>query len=331
MEFGQRSPARLAITVYSRLHLTLLAMHFGEYRINGGIGFAIAEPTGELAISEAPSFKINDQRSDPLSCDEKKKLISILQTEQVRHGFKKALSIFINGSMRTHSGFGSGTAISLACLEALHYLNNSTASPSELISASGRGGTSGIGIQTYFSGGYVFDLGRSTLDNLHVPSHRANSSHLPLVVDCQSMPEWDVGVCIPAIMHKSQDEEQDFFERTCPLPSVSAYEAIYHSLFGVYAAIREKNLTTFGQALRSIQNCSWKMAERSEYGDALIRIETALYEFGAEAVGMSSLGPSLFFVGQNVGEVVRKMQAAHPECECFLTRPINTGRSFRND
>lgn len=332
MEYGQGSPARLTVAVYSRLHLTLLAMHTGEYRINGGIGFAITDPACELVFSDAPIFSIDDQRVDPLSPSELKRLSAILQAEQKRHGFATALAVAIGGRMRTHSGFGSGTAISLACLEALHQLNGSSPSPAALISASGRGGTSGVGLHTYFSGGCVFDLGRPVGIEPHAPSHQAMASLSPLVLDHLPMPEWDIGICIPlGIPHKSEAEERAFFERTCPLPAEAVYATVHHALFGLYAAIREADRATFCRALRAVQECAWKKAERLEYGPALAEIEQALYGCGADVVGMSSLGPTLFFLADSVPDVVSRMQNARPDCECFSTRPANRGRELHDD
>ncbi|MBL6986564.1 MAG: beta-ribofuranosylaminobenzene 5'-phosphate synthase [Methylobacter sp.] len=322
---GQRI-RRLKISAQSRLHLTLLAMHNGKYRINGGLGFAIADPSCELTFSSASDFSIDDQRAIPLVGNELERLIRLLQTEQQRHDFPITAEIAINGNMRPHSGFGSGSAISLACLEALHWLNGSIPTPEELIAASGRGRTSGVGIHSYFSGGCVFDLGRAADNNAHAPSHQATASR-PLLLDQLPMPDWEIGICIPlSIAHKSQADERAFFERTCPLPAEAVYETLYHSLFGLYAAIRDVDRATFCHALRAVQACAWKKAERLEYGAALIEIEQALYANGAEAVGMSSLGPSLFFLADNVTEIVNQMRLAHPHCEWLLTRPANHGR-----
>lgn len=307
-------------------------MHSGEYRINGGIGFAIDAPACELAFSATSDFVIDDQRPDPLATSELDRLTSVLQAEQVRQNFPTALAVSIGGKMRSHSGFGSGTAISLACLEALHWLNGSSPSPAALISASGRGGTSGVGIHTYFSGGCVFDLGRSVDQELHAPSNRMTDFQPPLVLDHLPMPEWDIGICIHlGIPHKTQAEEQDFFEQVCPLPAEAVYETLYHALFGLYAAVREADRAAFCRALRAVQECAWKKAERLEYGSALVEIEQALYACGADAVGMSSLGPSLFFLADDVADVVSKMQLARPDCEWLRTRPANGGRSLRDD
>lgn len=229
--------------------------------------------------------------------------------------------------MRAHSGFGTGTAISLACLEALHLLNDLKPTPAELINASGRGGTSGVGIHSYFSGGFVFDLGRKASNKSHAPSHTIKNSEPPLLLEQRSMPDWEIGICIPSnIPHKSQAEERDFFKRTCPLTAEAVYATTYHAIFGLYAAIREADKAAFCKALREIQACDWKKAERLEYGQALMDIEQALYANSAEAVGMSSLGPSLFFLADNVAEIINLMRIARPDCEWLLTHPVNHGR-----
>ena len=306
-------------------------MHNGKYRINGGLGFAIADPSCELTFSAATDFAIDDQRVISLDGNESERLITLLQAEQKRHAFSVAAEITITGNMRAHSGFGSGSAISLACLEALHRLNGSIPTPEELVVASGRGGASGVGIHSYFSGGCVFDLGRAADNNSHAPSHQVTASR-PLLLDQLPMPDWEIGICIPlSIPHKSQAEEQAFFERTCPLPAEAVYETLYHSLFGLYAAIRDADRTTFCHALRAVQACAWKKAERLEYGEALIEIEQVLYANGAEAVGMSSLGPSLFFLADNVAEIIDQMRLTRHDCEWLLTRPANCGRELIDD
>ena len=307
-------------------------MHKGEYRINGGLGFAINEPCCELTFSRATDFSITDNRVCPLTDIEREKLITLLKTIRTMNCFANAVEVVIDGNMIPHAGFGSGTAITLACIEALHTLNGSSPSKDDLIRESRRGGTSGVGIHTYFTGGCVFDLGRSIDDKIHSPSNHVVSPTLPLLLDQLPMPDWDFGVCIPlAIPRKTQAEERAFFERTCPLESDAVYETLYHTLFGLYPAIREGDRSTFCHALRTIQSCAWKQAERQEYGVALSELEHSLYAQGAEAVGMSSLGPSLFFLAENVPDLVAKMHNKRADCEWLLTKPANHGRKLSHD
>ncbi len=320
------------LIVASRLHLTLLALHNGEYRINGGLGLAVRNPSCELLFSKSTDFSIRDERNNPLTSNESNRLESLLFAELKLRNFDYALDVVLIGNMRPHAGFGSGTAITLACLEALHLMNGSQATPAELIAASKRGGTSGVGIHSYFSGGYVFDLGRKIDGSPFMPSNQTGSKQLPLLLDQGPMPDWKFGICLPAgIPHKTQAEEREFFARTCPLPAVAVYETVYHTLFGLYAALREADHSGFCNALKTIQTCAWKQAERQEYGRELLDIEQAIYSAGAEAVGMSSLGPSLFFLADEVPGIIEKMRIARPDCDWLITRPDNHGRQIVYD
>ena len=322
----------LKLIVTSRLHLTLLALHSGRYRINGGLGFAVSAPSCELLFSKSTDFSIRDNRDDSLTTEESDRLQTLLQEEQKQRNFEHAIDAVLTGNMRPHAGFGSGTAITLACLEALHLVNGSQATPTELIAASKRGGTSGVGIHSYFSGGYVFDLGRKIDGNPFMPSNQTGAKRSPLLLDQGPMPNWEFGICLPAgIPHKTQDEEREFFARTCPLPADAVYETIYHTLFGLYAALREADRAGFCNALKTIQTCAWKQAERQEYGRELLDIEQTIYNAGAEAVGMSSLGPSLFFLADDVPGTIEKMRIARPDCDWRITRPDNHGRQIVYD
>jgi beta-ribofuranosylaminobenzene 5'-phosphate synthase len=320
---------KLKFWLHPRLHLILLALHSGEYRINGGLGFAVNNPACKLCFTASPNFSFIDHRKHPVTTDEPKRLLALLSFEKNRHQFEHALNVSIQGNMRPHAGFGSGTAVTLACLEALHLLNGSMITQAELIAASGRGGTSGVGIHSYFSGGYVFDLGRKIDGSPFAPSHLNGNKPAPLLLDKGPMPDWEIGICMPAaITHKTQAEEREFFERTCPLSADKVYETVYHTLFGLYAALREADRSAFCDALKAVQNCAWKQAERREYGDDLLEIEHAIYTAGADAVGMSSLGPSLFFLADDVIRVVETMRDVRPDCEWLVTHPDNSGREI---
>lgn len=319
----------LLLFVNSRLHLVLISLHDGGYRINGGLGFSIRNPNGKIIFTKSSIFSFNDIREITANDGHAERLLALLLNEKNNHQFEHAFNANIEGNMRPHAGFGSGTALTLACLEALHILNGSEITPAELVAASGRGGTSGVGIHTYFSGGYVFDLGRKIDGGSFLPSYLSGGQPVPLLLDQGPMPDWEFGICMPtAIPHKTQAEEREFFQRTCPLPADKVYETVYHTLFGLYAAVREADRAAFCAALKAVQNCAWKLAERQEYGQSLMEIEQAIYAAGAEAVGMSSLGPSLFFMADDVNKVVGKLRQTRPDCECFATRPDNRGREI---
>jgi beta-ribofuranosylaminobenzene 5'-phosphate synthase len=224
-------------------------------------------------------------------------------------------------------GFGSGTAIRLAAIEGLYLLNGYVYTSDGLIAASGRGGTSGVGVHTYFQGGYSFDVGRKS--GVLAPSCSVESKYTkPLHIVGGEMPDWKIGICIPnSICPKSEAEEKEFFASTCPIEPHESYEATYHAVFGLLAGAKDGCLDSFCEAVRNIQQCKWKSAERSLYGDGLFEIEKALYDCGASAVGMSSLGPSLFFVGADIDTVCEKAKKLL-DCNIFVTTPRNNGREI---
>jgi beta-ribofuranosylaminobenzene 5'-phosphate synthase len=88
------------------------------------------------------------------------------------------VALTILESPPTHVGLGSKTSVSLACIEAACLTLGRQPTPIELISMTGRGGTSGIGINTYFSGGVIADDGHrmETGAKFYPSSMRASTS-----------------------------------------------------------------------------------------------------------------------------------------------------------
>lgn len=321
-------PKKISINMFPRLHLNLFSMQAKAPRVNGGVGFSVGAPCLNVNARCSESFWLEDVREHGLDEKAKKRLLTTLEFAKEKHGLNQALSIIISGNAGTHYSFGSGTAIRLACLESLLLLNNCQLNKEEIITLSGRGGTSGIGIHTYYSGGLVVELGRKNEGALHVPSSQAKGDiQKPLLFQQVPMPEWDIGVCIPShIKALTEEEEKSFFMKTCPIPEAEAHKAMYHAVAGVYAAVMEADKPAFEQSIRVLQECGWKKAEREVHGRALSELEQQLYAMGATAVGMSSLGPSLFFFADDMDAVICKMQKAIPNCQFIKTRPVNSGR-----
>jgi len=303
-------------------------MHLGGSRVNGGVGFAIQLPCLNLHAEASESLCILDERKYGLNYQAKERLDCTLKSVMEKYGLKESVSINILGDADSHHSFGTGTAIRLACLEALMLINNQPVPEDELIRLSGRGGTSGIGIHTYFQGGLVLDLGCKNDGRAHIPSSQAKGElPTPLLFQQVAMPEWEIGICIPSqIKVLTEEEEKAFFIKTCPIPEAEAHKAMYYAVAGVYTAVQEHDKQVFEASIRALQECAWKKAERQIHGEALFELESQLYEMGATAVGMSSLGPSLFFFSDDMDAAIEKMQKALPSCEFIKTKPVNSGR-----
>lgn len=324
----QQMRYKLSITSFPRIHLTLIGMNKRGYRINGGLGFALKEPRLNLEVRLSRKFKIRDNRILKLDMPEEKRLIDIVENVRSNYNFKNCIEVELLGKMPTHFGFGSCTAIRLACLESLFIINKLEYDKNLIIKLSGRGRTSGIGINTYFHGGFVLDIGH-TGENLTLQSSSLSEERKEpaLLMQRLKMPIWDIGICIPTkIKPKSEADEKIFFEKICPIPDQEVYKILYHAIYGLHASILDKNKENFGKALINIQGLAWKKPEREQYGDDLLELENCLYQSGASAVGMSSLGPCLFFFANDISNIIKKMQVNKMPCILMKTKPINRGR-----
>jgi beta-ribofuranosylaminobenzene 5'-phosphate synthase len=307
----------------------LISMHSGAPRKNGGIGFSIAGPTAMVAIQCAEQLGIEDNRPCPFDKTEIGEFLQTLERLYVGDNLARPVRITITGEMRTHVGMGSGTAIRLAAVEGMYRVNRMLLDQANLVERSGRGGTSGIGATTYFSGKLTLDLGTANDGTPLVPSSRVRSGRAPLVLDAVEMPKWHLCLCVPnSIRPKTQKEEAEFFERTTPLSSSASYRASYEALLGIYASVRESHYSSFCRSIESMQNIEWKAREWDEYGEDLRALRHGLLECGVDCVGMSSLGPMLFCFGsqRSLDEVM--LHQGPLDFQAFRTLPSNEGRAI---
>lgn len=317
----------LTVTISPRLHLGLISMHAGGLRKNGGIGFAVSGPRATVKIEKGTGLLLEDHRDLPLSSRETETLSNLVLSVCSENGLDHNFRVSIHGGLKTHVGMGSGTGIRLAILEGIFRINGRKIDRSALILASKRGGTSGVGINTYFDGGLILDLGVPQ-DNLPLgPSSVATPGRIPIALPRVAMPAWPMCLCLPAaVTPKTQDQEVEFFNRVAPIHPAGSFEAGYHSLVGVYAAAIEGNIDHFCKAINYLQLTEWKRQEWAQYGSDLQEVALSLRELGAESIGMSSLGPLLFCIGGQ--EMVNRIsaQADRLQCGVISVRPTNTGR-----
>jgi len=322
----------IVVTVYPRLHLSLLSMGSG-YRRNGGLGFAIDTPATTVHLEHARELSIEDNRLTPLATDElERRLVSLRHIAEAHQ--LSPVRIGLAGGGAPHVGFGTGTGTTLAMVEAMFNMSGRDVARDDLVKICQRGGASGVGINTYFDGGLVFDLGvpQSDSDTAFSSSDtRTSFGTWPLVFSRIEMPAWRVGICVPRHLRSlTLQQEQDFFEQTCPINNASVHEATYHALFGCYAAAREADFQVFCAAIVALQTCEWKRLERALHGAGLREIEQALYSGGARCVGMSSLGPLLFFFTDDPQRSMSPADVRLHSCNISEVRVQNRGRTIEH-
>lgn len=322
----------ISITAFPRIHITLIGMNANGHRINGGAGFAINNPELNFVFKKSEHFIFEDNRTCGFSINEKERLKRRIDKIKAEFSLNENIKCSLESEAPPHSGLGTSTITYLACIEALLKLNNYEYTEDLVRNISGRGGTSGIGIYSYFNGGFFLDIGRKrdSLENKFAPSSiTENRRDLPLKLLESKMPEWEIFIFIPNFGFKSEEEEIRFFNSACPIKSAETSEILYECIYGIAASIIEEDITTFGEAINNIQIKEWKQKETSLYQYNVQNLAQKLIEKGANYVGMSSLGPSIYFSVKDNNVKPTILDYLKNKGILIQTKPNNTGRIIR--
>lgn len=325
----------LKIKAFPRIHISLIGMNNDGYRLNGGIGFSIAFPTLDMGFEYSDLIQVIDMREHGFIHDELDRLKNHLVNVMIKKKFNTGLRCVIcDGLVQSHVGFGSNSIIYLSCIEALFIMNKRSYNEQDVIALSGRGGTSGIGINTYFRGGFVFDVGVSSHGQRGLAPSSAFMDRIedkPLLMKSVTLPKWQLGICIPPLEHKTEEEEKEFFQKNCPINKDAVEKVLYEAVYGITSSLMEDNFDVFCKSIDAIQQTKWKSLEKNLYGNELITAESIIRRAGAQCVGMSSLGPLLYFFGNDIDVIVRKVKMEVPSCICLKTTFNNSTRILEND
>jgi beta-ribofuranosylaminobenzene 5'-phosphate synthase len=320
---------KLILEVPSRLHVSLIDMSRGGYRRHGGIGFAITEGYRCEAARASKTLVVDCRSASPSNQRQRQILESKLQAVSTSLSLG-AIKFIIRSGFDAHGGFGSGTALTLAAVEALHVLNEIQYTEEMIVTASGRGGVSGLGVRTYFSGGLWTDVG--------VPNNKLSpflSSDQISSVNRQStalmrfsMPDWAVGICLPlAETSTSREVENQFFANFSGANEGEVESLVYQIFMGIIPAVVENDHSTFSVALDRIQQTYWKAAERSLH-TSNHAVEQRLRATGVIGIGMSSVGPGIFFLDPSAEHVSAVLNGEHAIAKTILARTTNVGRKL---
>lgn len=315
------------IAAPSRIHINLLSMGYEGYRRNGGLGFAVSGLDTLFKCFTKGSNKVVDHRGSGLCSEEIGRLNVYLDTLYLELGLQNKVDVVICDGPKPHSGLGVGTTTKLALVEALMLANGQKYESLDLIKLSKRGGTSGIGINTYFSGGFVLDAGVNDKNLVFGPSASRASLNFssPKAIIKAPMPFWDIGVLqSPTSKHMSGKDEEEFFLKNTPIAARDVEAACYHAVMGVASAVLEGDYEYFSAAIRNTQVLRWKSLEWAGQSDATNDARRWLEAHGITSIGLSSFGPALYFTGDRLEELLKlKMPDGW---QLKIVRPNNVGR-----
>ena len=153
--FSDDAPAApqraIRVVTGARLHFGLLdtAAPFG------GVGVMVERPRTEIHVARSDAFRCDPsivRRAEPILA----RLSRLAELE-----FPPRLDLRITGQPPPHSGFGSGTQLSLAIAEASSRLLAIPLAPETLAcDVADRGKRSAVGVHGYFRGGLIYENSR---------------------------------------------------------------------------------------------------------------------------------------------------------------------------
>jgi len=302
---GDENVDKLWVETGGRLHLGQLDLNGSLGRLYGGLGLAIDQPRLEVVAEKSEGFCL----VCPASEQERLKTIAC---EYLTFYGLPGVKLELVQALPSHSGFGSGTSLSLALGFAITRVYGLHPPLTELATITDREGSrSGLGVAAFAQGGLLVDGGR-TLE-FHPGSHRSQIP--PLLARLPFPDEWSIILAMPDNERTFGIKEENAFRSLPPMEEGVSGAICRLILMKLLPGLLEKNLESFGQALAAIQEylgSYFTPVQGGSFASAEgLRIAEYLRSQGAAGVGQSSWGPAIYGFTQR------------EHCSLLLTRTRN--------
>ena len=317
----------------SRLHIGLLDMNGSSGRVDGGAGITLNDPGFDIIVSESDSLSV--VAPEP----EFARYVNTLIEKFRNNGLHiPPVRIEINQAIPFHCGLGSGTQLSLALASGIEGLSRNCMNKNDLISLTGRGGTSGIGIRAFFDGGLIVDAGHrfgpGKSKSSFAPSSVSSSAGISPLVGRYEIPDsWNIILAIPNNHQNIHGEaEQEIFHKCCPVPVEDVRIQSHLVLMKLIPALLEEDIDEFGDAINQFQDYGFKKCELEFQPDEIRTVIDSMRDAGAAGAGMSSFGPVVYGIcdtnSSDIISAVEKVMNEYSGGRTILTKGRNQGASI---
>ncbi|MCL7414812.1 MAG: beta-ribofuranosylaminobenzene 5'-phosphate synthase [ANME-2 cluster archaeon] len=309
----------IQINTPSRLHMTLIDLNASLGRVDGGVGLTLDDPSMRLSAEETNEGVFVTGSGD---------LKRIKTAAELLIPQGEGIHIKVEQPYSAHVGLGSGTQSALAAGWAVNLMFGLGLSVREVATKVGRGGTSGIGVESFEHGGFIVDGGHRFADKgVFSPSAASRLPPGPVLFR-HDFPAWPLVVAIPDRKGASSQREVDIFKEYCPVP-LGEVQAVSHIiLMNMLSALIEADMQGFGDAINRIQEVGFKQREVGLQNEEVRHCMDIMREQGAYGAGMSSFGPTVFALAEdpeNVKKAVSEYLRSTIGGEVFITSARNTG------
>ena len=222
----------------ARLHLGFMELNDLNPRIFGSIGLAITNFKFKQTIQSNKDFEVicNDKNI-------KVRIEEIIKLFSKNYKIKKC-RLTVTDFIPLHKGLGSGTQISLNTGFLLSGFNNLNLSIEKISTFLGRGQRSGVGVETFKSGGFIIDTGK-----------QKNSISPPLkLIDIKWPKDWHIilisNTNFSGLHGKKESKE---FKKLKNISSKFAKENCFNLLMKIIPGLVENDFYTFADGIQKIQ------------------------------------------------------------------------------
>jgi beta-ribofuranosylaminobenzene 5'-phosphate synthase len=297
----------MKVIAHSRIHICLIDMGHVSARAYCGLGFALAEPNTALNI------ELSEQNTligfERYKIEIKSEIFTFLNKLKTNYGVP-SVKITLLSAPPEHVGYGTKTALFLSVITGINAHFNLNLSTDDLQEISGRGGASGIGVHTFFQGGFIWDGGHPpTQDKSLLPSRARKGSGFPPMLARLTFPnDWRIALILPKDACIEGDAEQTFFTQNTPIPRDEILEVMRIAYHGIIPAIATHDLQLLSAAISDIHKIGFKSRELTLRSQPVRDLLNALHTLGISA-GMSSFGPLIYaIVHQNDVKAINAIQ-----------------------
>lgn len=333
---------KLQITTPCRIHATLIDMNGSIGRIDGGIGFTLSNPSWKVDFetTESPPLMLDVPEGIEAS------FIHVLVSEVLNCfgmlSAKARIGIKVREIIPRHVGLGSKTQLALALADGISRLlklDNTPLSKEVLASIVRRGGTSGIGVTSYFHGGAIIDggheFGAGKEKESFLPSSASNARPAP-VLSRDDMPEgWRAVIGIPTLEEGAHDaDEIDIFKQNCPVPISEVQQLSHVILMKLLPAIKQQRFNEICDCINFFQDIGFKKVEVGLRGKVYRQMLRDWRAAGAPCAGMSSFGPTIYSLAESDVQALALRRSLDAIMQphggtSFICRMQNTGATIK--
>jgi beta-ribofuranosylaminobenzene 5'-phosphate synthase len=284
----------IIVRAFPRIHVALADLGRVTARAYGGAGFALEGPA--FAVSAITSGEKSLIGFDTLDDQAYREVQDALARLEAYVGRRMPYEFALQGRVRQHVGLGTKTALILATLQAAVRASGHELPVSVLQRLSGRGGASGVGINTFFTGGLVLDSGhrQGSVPDLFPSSARTPSEIPPVTARLSMPPTWRFRLFLPTGRRVSGREEKDFFESAIPVARAEVLETIALLFNGLAPAVATEDLGAFASCLAALHQTGFKKRELEAQTEEVRGLLAEASALGP--AGLSSLGPLVYTV-----------------------------------